>query len=432
MWYEHRVRRYVEVSEPSMKVAITGFVKTYFDDKRLRDKRGEVLQVRRSLVAEVLNALAAMVAVDSEVEMPAWLGDPPDGELLAVSNGLLAINSGASWLSLSPPDARWFSPVSLPVPYEPSATCQRWLQFLDDVMEGDAERIQLVQEFFGYLLTPDCSQHKFILAEGEGANGKSVFLDVLTALLGPENVSHVPLEMFGGRFQLTATVGKLANICAEIGEIDRVAEGFLKQFTAGDRMYFDRKNLPAINAYPTARLVLSTNNRPRFRDRSAGLWRRMIVLPFNVTIPVERQDPLLRERLKGELPGILRWALEGRRRFLSRGRFEIPGTCAALLSDYKRDSNPASAFLEDTCEPKGDGTVLCGVLYQAYSAWCRTNGHTDVLDAKQFGKEVKKAFPTLERVRVTAGKGRPWAYRGLTHVPSSPMDSQPTDSTVEE
>jgi putative DNA primase/helicase len=115
-------------------------------------------------------------------------------------------------------------------------------------------------------------------------------LDVLTALLGEENVSQVPLEMFGQRFQLTPTIDKLANICAEVGEISAVAEGVLKQFTAGNRMYFDRKGIPGIERYPTARLILATNNRPRFRDRSMGIWRRILLVPFRFTVPPTKQD----------------------------------------------------------------------------------------------------------------------------------------------
>jgi putative DNA primase/helicase len=128
------------------------------------------------------------------------------------------------------------------------AQCPTWLKFLDEVLERDIERISLLQEWFGYCLTPDTSQHKFMILEGEGANGKSIVCEVLTALLGKENVSNVPLEMFGERFQLTPTIGKLANIASEVGEIKSVAEGHLKQFTSGDKMYFDRKGIPGIDA----------------------------------------------------------------------------------------------------------------------------------------------------------------------------------------
>ena len=107
-----------------------------------------------------------------------------------------------------------------------------------------------MQEWVGYTLTPDTSQQKFLVAEGEGANGKTVFLETHTQLLGPENVSHVPLEMFGMRFQLTSTLGKLANICSEVGEIDRVAEGTLKQFTSRGSHAFRSKEPHAGRGIP--------------------------------------------------------------------------------------------------------------------------------------------------------------------------------------
>lgn len=136
-----------------------------------------------------------------------------------------------------------------------------------------------------------------MILEGEGANGKSVFTKVVVALLGRGNVSHVPLEIFGQRFALAPTLGKLANISGEIGELDSVAEGQLKAFVAGDSMQFERKYREPIMAEPTARLILATNNRPRFVDRSEGLWRRMLLVPWNVQIPEDKQDPELAKRI---------------------------------------------------------------------------------------------------------------------------------------
>src|SRR5262249_19280874 len=142
----------------------------------------------------------------------------------------------------------------------------------------------LLQEWFGCCLLFDTTHQSFLVLEGEGSNGKSVVCAVLAALLGTDNVSHVPLENFGQRFALTQTLGKLANIASEVGEIDKAAEGTLKAFTSGDRMTFDRKGIAPVEAMPTARLVLATNNRPRFTDRSGGLWRRMLLMPFQVEI----------------------------------------------------------------------------------------------------------------------------------------------------
>src|SRR5205085_6404521 len=142
--------------------------------------------------------------------------------------------------------------------------------------EGDEERIALLQEFFGYLLYYTTAAQSFLFLVGEGANGKSVVLASMHAMLGPDNVSTVPLEDFGRRFAMAQTLGKLANISPEVGELDRTAEGTLKAYTSGDPMTFEKKGHDSFTAPPTARLVLSTNNVPRFSDKTDGVWRRIL------------------------------------------------------------------------------------------------------------------------------------------------------------
>jgi putative DNA primase/helicase len=173
--------------------------------------------------------------IPADVEQPAWVGHSKGlCPVIAAVNGLISVEgliAGAADL-LKPHSPDWFSPVCLTYPYEPEARCPQFLAFLDQVLEHDQERIALVQEWYGYCLTPDTTLQKLLIVVGEGANGKSAFADTLAALLGHDNVSHVPLELFGERFQLTATLGKLANIATEIGDIDGAAEGTLKAYTS--------------------------------------------------------------------------------------------------------------------------------------------------------------------------------------------------------
>ena len=128
-------------------------------------------------------------------------------------------------------------------------------------------------------------------------------------------MANVPLEVFGVRFQLTHTLGKLANFCGDAGEIDKVAEGHVKAFTSGNRMNFDRKGEAPIDATPTARLMVSCNNVPRFSDRTDGIWRRMVLVPFRTKIqPHERiigMDKREWWEASGELPAIFNWAAAG-------------------------------------------------------------------------------------------------------------------------
>ena len=290
---------------------------------------------------------------------------------------------------LQPHSPDWFSTVCLPYEYQPDADCPRFLAFVREILEDDEERITLLRQWFGYLLAGDTSLQKFLILVGEGANGKTVIIVVLTALLGEANVSTVPLELFGERFQLTATLGKLANLVPEVGAIDRVAEGFLKAFVAGDRMYFDRKNLPGIDARPTARLMLATNTLPPFADRSGGVWRRLMILPFRVTIPPDRQDPHLATTLARRAAGHLQLG--------HRGMAPAPGRTLHRAPRVQRgaeripDRQQPGAHL-----PPGGGTDVRGAPRspaQRYMAGIKPG----------VARTATSPFPTLSSARTSSG-----------------------------
>jgi putative DNA primase/helicase len=236
-------------------------------------------------------------------------------------------------------------------------------------------------------------------------------LEILTAVLGAANVSHVPLEFFSERFHLAPTLGKLANIVHEFGSQKRIDEGVLKAFVAGNRMFFDRKNRPAVQARPTARLAFSTNAVPIFHDRSEGVWRRMILLPMNVAIPVDRQDPRLVETLNQELPGIFNWSLEGCRRLKQRGRFTEPDVCRTAFEDHRRECDSSGTFLEDHVAASEGGVIPCADLYDRYRDWARGNGFESV-NSSQLGKAMTKRFPRCRRHRQSTGD-RLWVYEGV-------------------
>ncbi len=313
----------------------------------------------------------------------------------------------------------WWSPHQLPYEFDPHAgAVQRpcWEGFLAKNLENDADRITQLQEWAGYCLLPETSHQRFLIVEGEGANGKSVYLAVLEALLGPKNVSHVPLELWRERFALCSTLGKLANLASEVGDLDKVAEGYLKAFVAGDAMTFDRKGRDAIDARPTARLVIATNNRPRFSDRSKGLWRRMLLIPFLVEIQeservIGMDDPAWWIR-SGEMPGILNWALEGLLRLKLRGQFSESEAGRAAMEEYRAESNPAREFLRDYYQADQQEIVCCTDAYKKYAEFCEASGYRALGD-KTFGKEVRRAFPLVTRIHIGPRGLRSWAYAGI-------------------
>ncbi|MBA3315134.1 MAG: hypothetical protein H0T47_17830 [Planctomycetaceae bacterium] len=218
---------------------------------------------------------------------------------------------------------------------------------------------------------------KFLLGYGDGATGKSSTNAGIHAILGRENVSAVPLERFGDRFALYGMHGKLANIASEIGAIDKAAEGHLKALTSGDLFEFERKHKDPFYAVPTARLIFATNNLPRFSDRSGGLWRRMILMPFTEVIPEDERIPGMDRpefwEASGELPGMLNWALIGLKRLQAQGRFTESSVVSAMVDDYRRDSNPAQTFLLDHYREHEHGQeskseVCCQIRFQAHDS----------------------------------------------------------------
>jgi P4 family phage/plasmid primase-like protien len=335
-----------------------------------------------------------------------------------MSNGILDIDAVMEDRDdyLRPNTPEWFSMVSLPYAFDADAECPRWHAFLNYNLEGDPERIAILQEWAGYLLLPDTGEQKFVVLEGEGSNGKSVYIAALTAMLGEENVSTVPLEVFGDRFSRTDTLGKLLNAAGDCGDLDKAAEGYLKSFTGGDRMFFDRKGVSGINCRPTARLMIACNNRPRFSDRSQGIWRRMLLIPWQVEITrakkVKGMDKIEWWQQSGELPGIFRWALAGLARLRQQAGFTDSTVMKEALEDYQEEMNPAKVFLKANVEESEGSAIKSASLYSMYARWAKENGYCPLAE-RTFGKEVRRCFRHTERKRGGTRSDRFWFYSNL-------------------
>lgn len=372
--------------------------------------------VRSSFVTDVIDSLKGMVNVPGETQLPTWVDDfHQRGRSLSMANGIIDLDAltknGETKVQDHTPT--FFTLSSLPFRYEPRATCPRWEAFLNEVLEGDQQRIALLQEWFGYCLLPTTHLQKFLLLEGMGANGKSVTVDVLTGMLGGENISSVPLEVFTERFALAATHGKLLNVCSEATALSARAEGLVKQYVAGDLLTADRKFVEPLQFRPTAKLLITTNNRPKVSDESDGFWRRMLVIPFKVQIPEERQDRHLAEKLlRDEAPGIFNWAVEGLRRLQAKERFTASDVASAAVAEYREEDNPVRAFVTERLELIPDGELTVDGAWRTYERWCYDSGETP-MPLKPFGRSLRRACPNIERVRARVGEGRSYVYRGV-------------------
>jgi P4 family phage/plasmid primase-like protien len=409
--------RWQVVPDADVKARFASFIRGQLKTD-LRGQNVPIPAVTAGLVSNTLLAIGGETLIPLETPQPSWRGENPGPQnWIAMRNGILdvdAIMDGKDDV-LRPHSPLWFSPTCLPFPFDPKARCPVWTAFLKRNMGDDPAKAALLQQWAGYSLLPDTSLQRFLLMVGEGSNGKSVVCAVVVALLGEDNVSSVPLELFADKFRLVGTLGKLVNVVAEVGELDRIAEGQLKAFVSGDPLEFEQKFKTPFTARPTARLMLATNNPPTFADKSDGIWRRVLLLPFNVQIPEQERiagmDKPEYWRSRGELPGILNWALIGLTHLRKQGRFTVPENCRKAAEKLRVDVNPAKRFLTERYQ-QGKGDVAKGTLYAEYRHWCEDNGHQP-LASIGFGKEVFRTFPGIKEGKVRVIEGRKDGYVGL-------------------
>jgi putative DNA primase/helicase len=322
----------------------------------------------RKKLGELLTLLEAFQAeTDSDVQ--------PDRTVLCLRNG--AFDTGNRELLRHDPAYRHKTKID--IDWDPDATCPRWLQFLDEIFEPDsdkAEKVRFVQEWFGYCLVPDNSQHKFVWMVGEGGNGKSVLLNVLTHLVGSGNISNAHIEALDKTFVRAELQDKLLNISSEMSASATMADSHLKAIVSGDVLQAERKYQDSFSFRPFVRLIAATNHLPRLLDLSTGFFRRAIILNFNRQFGEQDRDVNLESTLVAELPGILTWAVDGLTQLREQGRFSTVPSSESSLATYRADSDTEGLFAADVLEIAGVGYgTTPKYIYSTYEEWCRGYGY---------------------------------------------------------
>ena len=406
---------YHEMPDNDLNPQVMGF---------LREK-SPTLALPKIQTAVVANLKAAGVChIPSTIETPCWIS----GETFAAATSVISftncnLNVGALRLDAeddqvrTPLTPRLFTTCGRPYAFDENAQCPR-LQALLDEMLPDPELQGLLQEVFGLCQIPDATYHRFFLFYGPGANAKGVVSDVLAATVGDQNVCSVSLARFGERFSLWPLTTNLVNLVAEIPIVDqglRIAEDKLKAIVSGDFIEVERKNKDIVKARSIARLIFSCNELPPIADRSNGIWRRIVVVPFEVVIPTERQNNnLAKEIIKAELPGIFNWALEGLLRLQDRGYFTEPKACQALKDDHRRACAPEIEFIEEHVSSGTSGDFLViGDVYQAYRNHITGNGQFPI-SIKRFVAALTRMFPScVKESRSVPGRVKQRGYGSI-------------------
>jgi len=267
-----------------------------------------------------------------------------------------------------------------PVEYQPGATCPAWLLFLDRIFNGDAALIQFMARIVGYSLTGDTSEQCFFFCYGTGSNGKTVFFETLSMLFGEDygiksNIEIVLLQRQARETHgLAQLMGKRFCVLSEIPAGRRLNESVVKDLTGGDSINARNLYEKGFSFHPQAKFFLYGNHKPGIGDGMA-IWRRVMELPFTVTIPKAEQIPM-RDFLglfRAELPGILNWALEGYCSYREQG-LRTPDAVTRAVNEYREESDTLHRFMEEHCEELAILSTPCKAMYARYSEWCEENG----------------------------------------------------------
>lgn len=299
------------------------------------------------------------------------------------------------------------------VHYDETAVCPRWLSFLECIFDGNANLTSYVQRLFGYSLTADIREQVLVFFHGGGANGKSTAIRIAMDLLGDYARTAPMRALLVGRNDEhpTAIAGlRGARLVAgtEADEGRRLAEAVVKQLSGGDRVTARRMREDYFEFVPTFKIILAVNHRPEIRGTDAAIWRRIHLVPFNVTIPDDEQDRDLLNKLRDELPGILNWALAGCLEW-QRGGLRPPSEVLEATKAYRADSDVLAQFIEEACVLARVTSVGKGELFKAYTTWTDKRGERPI-GKRSFGDRIREHGIAEDRDRQ---RGHFWKGIGL-------------------
>lgn len=268
-----------------------------------------------------------------------------------------------------------------PVNYDPSASCPKWMNFLETIFNGDYELISWLQKVFGYSLTGSTDEQCIFMLIGDGCNGKSTLLKTMHMVMCDYAVqansdtfmAQKYSQAGSARSDLVKLTGKRIVFASEAEEGQRLAESFIKQITGGEEI--STRGLyqkTQIEYKPKFKVFYCSNHKPIIKGTDNGIWRRIMLIPFSVRIAEADRNPHLLEEFCQEASGILKWAYEGCIRWQSEGLADIPKVVREASDQYKAENDVIGKFLGDCCYQ--DGEVQSSKLYGAFSDWCRENG----------------------------------------------------------
>jgi len=321
-----------------------------------------------------------------------------DSVLINLLNGTFEI--GGERMGLRKPCREDFLTYRLPFAYDEGAACPRFDAYLERVLPEPGLRLILL-EYLGYLFVrpSQLKLEKTLILYGSGANGKSVFFEIVHALLGgDDNVSHFSLQNLTNEsgYYRAMLGGKLVNYASEMnGKLDAA---IFKQLVSGEPVDARHPYGEPFTLSHYGKLIFNCNELPRMVEHTHAYFRRFLIIPFEVTIPEEEQEKGLAQTIiDSELPGVLNRVLEGLRRLLRQRGFTQSEGVTQMLQRYREESNSVALFLEEQqWVPSKERHITVAELYAAYRTHCLESGCCAVTK-RHFSNRLRDMGMVFER-----------------------------------
>ena len=300
--------------------------------------------------------------------------------LMNVENGVIDLKTGELLLH----DRDLMLTKLTNIEYKKGADCPNWKSFLESIFkdekgETDFELIDFIQKSIGYSLTSDISEQVMFFLYGGGRNGKSTFINTVKSLLG-DYAKQTNSETFikkkndnGASNDIARLAGARFVSAVESEEGQQLSEGLVKQITGGEPITARFLRQEFFEFQPEFKVFFTTNHKPIIKGIDEGIWRRVRMIPFTVTIPKESIDRKLPEKLSMEISGILNWAIEGCLKWQKEGLGE-PKSIKEATNSYKEEMDIIEPFIVDMCFLNPLAKIEAKELYAAYSRWCDSEG----------------------------------------------------------
>lgn len=292
-----------------------------------------------------------------------------------LQNGLYNLETG----QMEPHRPDLYLTSQLDFAFDPRATCPNWIKFLQTVFvtpEGkpDMELITVTQEAFGYSLTAYTHLRASFWVIGPTASGKSTLLKVLIIMSGTGHQAIDLDAMKDNQYQMADVAGKRLVTFTEPDARSPLADGQYKRLVSSDTISARQIHGKPFNFIPQCKLWGAMNDTPRVLDRSDAVYGRIIILPMLNSIPKEKWDLSIDDKLKAELPGIFNWAMQGLRRLQAQGAFTRASQSEQARDDYKAENDAEATYVGERLERGERYFIAANELYQDYKNWCEENG----------------------------------------------------------